>query len=102
MLYDFYCQHCNKVYEIKMTLAEHSVQKNILPCQECNDILQQKVAKLNFELKGTGWFPKRHDEYDPAFHGLDQGDFAKNLDLEKRIEDESYNLAEKDSAISEI
>jgi putative FmdB family regulatory protein len=96
MLYDFQCTQCNKIYEIKMTMAEHTELKNKMECQECHTIMRQKVSGLTFQLKGEGWFPKQSDEYDPNWHGIDQGEFKKNLEFEKMIEDKAQDMAAKD------
>lgn len=95
--YDFACKSCNKIYEMTLTFAEHEILKNKLECQECHDLLIQCIAPTNFVLKGEGWFPKRADEYDPAYHGLNQSEFTKNLELEKKIEDVAMNMAAKET-----
>ncbi len=86
--YDFRCDNCNKTFEIRMSLSEHSEQKDKMTCQECHSKLTQVVAPLRFKLQGGGWF---NQEY-----GITQQEMNSNLDLEKKIENEAYNMQAKD------
>lgn len=95
-MYEYVCEQCNKHYDITMKFSEHEILKDKLSCKECGTKLIQCVSSPNFHLKGEGWFPKKADEYDPAWHGIDKGSFNKNLDLEKKIEDQANNMAAKD------
>lgn len=92
--YDFQCTNCNKVYELKMSMSEHSEQKESLTCQECHNKLTQVVAPLRFKLTGGGWF---NQEY-----GITQQEMNANLDQEKKVEDLANNYTIKDKAIKEF
>jgi putative FmdB family regulatory protein len=89
--YNFRCKNCNKEYEISMKLAEHTEQKDKLTCQECHSILTQSVARLRFQLNGTGWFANEGVGYEAT-----QTELNKNLDMEKRIEDTAKEMQAKD------
>ena len=54
--YTFGCKECNKKFEIKMTMAEYDVQKELLACQECHGQLTRLVDGAMFALVGHGWY----------------------------------------------
>lgn len=53
--YDFRCDRCKKIYEIKMSFKEHDELKDKLECQECHTKLIQEVSTPTFKLSGGGW-----------------------------------------------
>jgi len=81
-VYEMRCEKCNKVYEIKMKIAEYVEQKDSLECQECHEKLTQKISKPIVKLLGGGWFDQDY--------GITQQEMNSNLDDERRLED-SYN-----------
>lgn len=90
--YDFQCTNCSKTYEIKMTMAEHSEQKDKLTCQECHQPLQQAVSPLRFQLKGGGWFADGSgNNSNGTGYGITQREMDKSGDLTKGMEDACYN-----------
>ena len=104
-LYEFQCTKCHKRKEIKMTLAEHAEHKQVLTpagqktvC-ECGYLMTQCVSRLNFVLEGQGWFGKSDTCVDP--YGITEQEMRKNLDLEKRIEDDANNMNAKDRSTQE-
>jgi len=90
--YDFYCSQCNKTYEIKMTMSEHSEQKDKMTCQECHQPLSQTVSPLRFTLKGSGWYADGPgNNSNGSGYGVTQREMDKNGDLTKGMEDAMMN-----------
>lgn len=92
--YEFYCEPCNKSYEIKMKMSEHSELKDKMECQECHGLMVQSVSRLRFRLAGQGWFANEYGGGSGPGSGYEitQTELDKNLEDEKRIE-ERYNTA---------
>jgi len=86
-LYPFICNECKVYIEKKLSFSEHTEQKDKILCPKCSKPMLQKVSRLNFELKGEGWFPKDSDTYDPGWHGLDKQFLKDGAEEQKRIED---------------
>ncbi len=95
-IYDFYCPKCKKIYkDIKIKFEEkESFYKE---CDDCKQPLIQKVAPLRFKLEGAGWYENNDHPY-----SITQTELNKNLDEEKRKEDEIYNFDANESKIKEI
>ncbi|SPF53531.1 hypothetical protein SBF1_6750002 [Candidatus Desulfosporosinus infrequens] len=92
--YDFACDNCKIINEIKLTFDEHSKQKNSIVCQKCGSLMYQVVAPLRFTLKGEGWFGKSSDAIGHPY-AITQRELNKNLDLENKIEDIAGNYNDK-------
>jgi predicted nucleic acid-binding Zn ribbon protein len=92
-VYDFACNSCYKVYEIKMTLAEHDVLKEVMQCEECGRMLSQKVAPLRFDLKGVGWFGKNDSG---TGYEVTQRELDKNLKYEADFDDFASKKIQED------
>lgn len=90
-----------------MSFAEHEESKNLMSeagkkriCDKCGYIMEQKVARLNFKLEGQGWFGDSATCADP--YGITEMEMRKNLEMEKRIEDDANNMAAKDRNTGEM
>lgn len=90
-IYDYYCPECYKIYrDISVKLADKSTFK--LTC-DCGVDTIQKVAGLNFELKGVGWF--RNSESGEGY-SITESETRKNLEHEKRAEDFAQKIQSKE------
>lgn len=90
--YDFQCTNCQKTYELKMTMAEHSEQKDRLTCQECHSPLSQSVAPLRFALKGSGWFADGSgNNSNGTGYGITQREMDRNGEITAGMEDAMMN-----------
>ena len=98
-LYNFKCELCGDVREIKMTFEQHSRLKNSLLCPVCGGAVVQQVEKLPFQLKGSGWFSSGSSVTENVGTGYEtsQLELNKNLEMEKRIEDVAHEMQEKDN-----
>lgn len=94
--YSFMCTGCGTAEDKKLSMAEHEKIKNNILCPKCGTIMLQCVAPLRFFLKGQGWFGNSETAVDP--YGITDMETRKNLDIEKRIEDQALNMSEKDKS----
>ena len=83
-IYNFKCPKCDRVSEVKLSLKEHSEQKNSIYCTTCNVKVVQCVESIGFNLTGGGWYK---DGYSPSF-----GSKAE-LDKELKIYDQHRDNA---------
>jgi predicted nucleic acid-binding Zn ribbon protein len=93
-LYEFACRKCIKVIEKRMTFEQHENTKDCVLCENCGRPMKQTV-RFNGHVKLNGsWASTGYD--------LPDSEIARNLDIEKRIENESYEMDAKDRNIKEL
>lgn len=91
--YQFKCDTCKTINEFKFSMNEHTLIKNNIHCETCNNKMVQVVAPLRFNLKGEGWFGNGYGGADSNEHPycITQRELDKNKDTEKLIEDIANN-----------
>lgn len=50
-LYEYYCEVCNKIYEITKSITDDQVEY----CRNCSREMERLISRSNFVLKGGGW-----------------------------------------------
>jgi predicted nucleic acid-binding Zn ribbon protein len=90
--YDFRCDTCKKVHELRMKISEYYEQKDALYCRHqdaekpgCPGKLKRMVdCSATFELKGSGWFGK---DGEGTGYEITQNEMDRNLESSARDED---------------
>ena len=93
-LYDYTCFACNVTREVRLSFTEHDLLKDNMFC-DCGGKLKQKVSPPNFKMEGSGW------HWDNSY-SLSQMEVNKNLEQEKRFEDQVYSDQGKEKNIKEL
>jgi putative FmdB family regulatory protein len=91
-IYPYSCDVCKNKWEIRLTMSEHDVIKNIVKCS-CGGTAHQLVASLNFRLQGEGWV------------GRDGGNNAKGIGYEmtqREMDKSKEDVAKMDDYAAEM
>lgn len=92
--YEFACKKCIRFVEKLMTFEQHENTKNSILCEYCGKVMKQTV-RFNGHIRLNGsWSSTGYDLLD--------SEIARNLDIEKRIENESYEMNAKNNNIKEL
>jgi len=84
-LYDFKCQDCGRVAEVKIKLEDYDKIKDKICCDVCHGELKRMMDfKGVFELKGAGWFGA---EGTGTGYEITQNEMDKNGDENKFLEE---------------
>ena len=53
MVYEYYCEDCEKVIEVEQKITESNLEE----CPKCKGKkFKRQISNTSFILKGTGWF----------------------------------------------
>lgn len=88
--YEFRCDKCGAVRDVILKMAEYQEKKDDFPC-ECGEKMAPWVGKPRFVMKGVGWHANEGTGY-----GITEMETRKNLEEEKRLEDQAKELREQD------
>lgn len=84
-VYDFRCEDCDEIEEVKIRIDMYDQTKDRLCCSKCHGILHRMVDfKGCFETKGAGWFGK---DGTGTGYEITQNEMDKNGDNNKFLEE---------------
>lgn len=84
-VYDFRCEDCGEIEEVKIPLDIYDQIKDRLWCSNCNGTLHRMVDFNGcFETKGAGWFGK---DGTGTGYEITQNEMDRNGDKNKFLEE---------------
>ncbi len=103
-IYEYQCDECGHKLEVMQRMSEDPLKT----CPSCaEDALKKLISKMNFQLKGTGWYEtdfknkgKPEAEKSADKEGSDDKDGAKESKKDDAKKDTTTDSKKSDSADS--